>query len=63
MIKPTVGLVKLCHAGMLHANDEVRDAAESVLSYVVLFLKHKEVPVPEALEGHIKTLELNVFTV
>ena len=63
MVKPTQHLLKLCHAGAKHGSEDVRMAAESVLSYIVLHLKHQHAPIPDELVPFVTKLEANVFTV
>lgn len=62
-MKPTVSLVKLCHAGAKHKDEVVRIAADAVLSYTVLHLRQQHTPIPDELAPYMKTLEQNVFTV
>lgn len=62
MIINTLDALRLCQRGVKNSNPAVAIAAESVLSFVVLHLKHKRVQLPDALVAHHKTLERTVFT-
>lgn len=63
MVRQTASLLRACQLGAHHNDPSVRTAAESVISYLVLHLKHKQCPIPDELAGHVKTLEQNALTV
>lgn len=47
----------------LHSDDpQTVASAESVVSYLVLHLKHSKAPVPHKLRGHLKRVELDAHT-
>lgn len=52
----TTQLLRLAHAGLKHSGQREQDAAESLLSLIVLKLKHEQIVVDGAMYSRYKFL-------
>lgn len=57
MLIDTSETLKLCQKAMKHPDQQVKDAGESVMSWIVVYLRHKSIMVPQPLEQAYKTLD------
>lgn len=56
MLCKTIEVLEMCHKGLASTSEAIRDAADSVYSYLVFRMKGEHVDIPPELQSRMKQL-------